>query len=424
MKNTLHTFLTRFLTPKASKLLLAAGILTAFCQESKAQSYCFPTFSYSCTSGDYISNVTLNTINNTSVCANTSTGNYSDYTSMSTQLGAGQSYAVSVTNGYPYSSEYVGVYIDYNGNGSFNDANEFIGAYYIPLSSTYTWNFTVPTTGLSNNPARMRVLMSYSSSQSASSSCSSFAWGEVEDYTVSFGCKVPTSIGQDTAICAGSNLMLNAGYPGGTYEWNNGQTTQSIAVTTPGQYYVNLVSAAGCKGTDTIFVSEYPMPEINGIASTNTANHYFFNCTDIYNVTDYLWDFGDGNTSTDPTPSHWYENAGAYTVKVKASNRCGLDQAQTTINAPVGLSKLNYNAAELNVYPNPAREDVFIENKTGLPFQDMILFNNVGQQVMHLTPDNALNTTKMNVRDLATGIYDLRIYTNKGVLNHPVQVTR
>ena len=32
--------------------------------------------------------------------------------------------------------------------------------------------------------------------------------------------------------------------------------------------------------------------------------------------TSYLWDFGDGNTSTAANPSHLYQEAGTYTVKL------------------------------------------------------------------------------------------------------------
>ena len=37
-------------------------------------------------------------------------------------------------------------------------------------------------------------------------------------------------------------------------------------------------------------------------------------------VTDILWDFGDGNTSTDPNPSHTYAATGDYTITLTANN--------------------------------------------------------------------------------------------------------
>ena len=46
-------------------------------------------------------------------------------------------------------------------------------------------------------------------------------------------------------------------------------------------------------------------------------------CEMIFNnqstgATSYLWDFGDGNTSTAENPSHTYQDAGTYTVRLQA----------------------------------------------------------------------------------------------------------
>ncbi len=44
------------------------------------------------------------------------------------------------------------------------------------------------------------------------------------------------------------------------------------------------------------------------------------------NASSYVWDFGDGSTSTDENPSHTYSNPGVYDVKLVAlSNVCGSD---------------------------------------------------------------------------------------------------
>ena len=41
--------------------------------------------------------------------------------------------------------------------------------------------------------------------------------------------------------------------------------------------------------------------------------------------TSWLWDFGDGNTSVQQSPSHTYLNSGIYTVKLTTSNSFGID---------------------------------------------------------------------------------------------------
>ncbi len=45
----------------------------------------------------------------------------------------------------------------------------------------------------------------------------------------------------------------------------------------------------------------------------------------------YLWDFGDGNTSTEQNPNHTFPGPGVYTVTLRATNRCGLDEETFTV---------------------------------------------------------------------------------------------
>lgn len=48
-------------------------------------------------------------------------------------------------------------------------------------------------------------------------------------------------------------------------------------------------------------------------------------------VDDFLWDFGDGTTSTDPKPTHTYSNSGPYTVKLTVDNVNGSDDSTEVI---------------------------------------------------------------------------------------------
>ncbi|MEN7548787.1 PKD domain-containing protein [Rapidithrix thailandica] len=49
-------------------------------------------------------------------------------------------------------------------------------------------------------------------------------------------------------------------------------------------------------------------------------------------LTDWLWDFGDGNTSTKQNPTHVYEKPGIYTVKLKVTDSNGCTDQKTRTN--------------------------------------------------------------------------------------------
>lgn len=64
------------------------------------------------------------------------------------------------------------------------------------------------------------------------------------------------------------------------------------------------------------------------------------------NSVSYLWDFGDGNTSTIAVPTIFYMNAGNYTVKLTATSDKGCKAStSTTIPVSFGKIKANFDAA-------------------------------------------------------------------------------
>ncbi len=67
---------------------------------------------------------------------------------------------------------------------------------------------------------------------------------------------VPTvNVGPDQLLCNSQSAVLNAGNSGSTYLWSTGATTQSITVSTPGTYIVNVTSPNGCSARDTVNIS-------------------------------------------------------------------------------------------------------------------------------------------------------------------------
>lgn len=67
------------------------------------------------------------------------------------------------------------------------------------------------------------------------------------------------------------------------------------------------------------------------------------------NATHYLWDFGDGNTSTDTNPTHSYLLPGTYTVLLTAYNCAGLQNVYSLAISTQSAGALTYLPAAFNI---------------------------------------------------------------------------
>jgi PKD repeat protein len=143
-----------------------------------------PCAATSSTCDEFIRNVTLNTINNTTGCTN-----YGNYTSISTSLTRGQAYTLTVlpqitgqANPGAYTGDEIAAWIDYNNNNVFDEPSERIAYVIVGTGWSNQFNFTVPV-GTTTGAKRLRVRISYSE-DGAITPCGTSPFGEVEDYTV------------------------------------------------------------------------------------------------------------------------------------------------------------------------------------------------------------------------------------------------
>jgi hypothetical protein len=131
------------------------------------------------TSDEHIARVRLHTLDNESGAG----PGYSDFTNLSTELIVAESYTITVNpdwSGTVY-SEGINVWIDFNLNGDFTDEGELILSSEPSTSPEVSSTFTVPEGSVEGESLRMRVSMKW---DGLPSSCESFEWGEVEDYSV------------------------------------------------------------------------------------------------------------------------------------------------------------------------------------------------------------------------------------------------
>jgi len=144
-----------------------------------------PCTAASTTCDEFIQNVTLGSINNTTAC-----DNYASYAATTTLL-TNQQYTVTcipqITNqgvGTAYTNDEMAAWIDWNDDNDFLDAGEQVG-YAIASAAGFNtaFTFTVPANATIGQVA-MRVRMSYLTDDGAIVPCGSSTYGEVEDYTV------------------------------------------------------------------------------------------------------------------------------------------------------------------------------------------------------------------------------------------------
>ncbi|MFA6273953.1 MAG: PKD domain-containing protein [Candidatus Paceibacterota bacterium] len=152
----------------------------------------------------------------------------------------------------------------------------------------------------------------------------------------------PLQIG--ATFCSGSFAAELTAPIGFSYLWNTGETTQTILVTSPAaglNYSCVLTSVTGCTVTiSTTLQLEDPTADFT-ITNTCYNNAIFEDTTVLSNVSlldSYLWDFGDGTTSTEQNPTHSFPATGIYTVKFTTFNAFGCTTTATKIitvyNAP------------------------------------------------------------------------------------------
>lgn len=154
-----------------------------------------------------ISDVVFNTINNSS----TSNAGYENFTSVSTTVAQGATYALSVTIGGGQADEKVIAWIDYNQDFDFTDPGEEILNSAIG-TGPFTGNVTIPG-GATPGTTRMRVRLSDTTNPPTNfTPCGNSQFGQVEDYTINIIASAPIiSISGSPSLTEGNsgNKLFN-----------------------------------------------------------------------------------------------------------------------------------------------------------------------------------------------------------------------
>lgn len=328
---------------------------------------------------EWIASVTIGTFENASSAAG-----YTDYTNQSIEMVVGTDYNVALTPGFASSTynEYWKIWVDLNLDGDFDDSGELIFDAGSLSKTTVTGTASIPT-GTEAKTTRLRVSMKYNGAQT---SCESFNYGEVEDYTV-----VIVESGDDTeAPSAPTNLASsnieeisftlswtastdNVGvteyeiFQGGSSIGTVTATTASITgltASTTYSFYVKAKDAAGnvSSASSSLSVTTATPPDTEAptvptnLQSTNvTSSSITLSWTassDNVGVTGYDIYQNDSYFATSLTTSYNVTGLSAsttYSYSVKAKDAAGnVSSSSSTLNVTTDVEVISYCASQGN----------------------------------------------------------------------------
>ncbi|MEL6631539.1 MAG: T9SS type A sorting domain-containing protein [Bacteroidota bacterium] len=243
------------------------------------------------------------------------------------------------------------------------------------------------------------------------------------------GCKVTDTIqveesflsvdlGPDVIVCDGDNVVLNGGSTATMYNWSTGETSQTISVTQAGTYTVTVMDDIGCVLSDTVVIDVQPnTPPTFTVSGDTVIFDTLTFAVDAGTTADsYLWEFGDGSTSTDPTTTHTYQSFGLFNVCLTTSlNGC---ESQTCTQIDVQLpSSLDLGLeGQVRLYPNPSsgvfQLDVRLD---GLSQLEVAVWDLSGRTLWQQDMGQGIAwNQEMDLSYLTPGIYLLKIQTDQG----------
>ncbi len=229
-------------------------------------------------------------------------------------------------------------------------------------ANNYVWT---PSTGLSNptssNPgANPTTTTTYSVVGTDNNGCSNSA-----NTTVTVNSLPTAVVSTGGTICNGGSISLTAS-GGSSYNWSPSTGLTSSTISNPSAspstnttYTVVVTDNNGCTDDDqvTVNVNDQPVASFAIDSTITVIGCQGVEITLINNSTfslNYEWNFGDGNSSTDPNPTHVYAFGSSANITLIALN----NQCSDTTVTPFGPGSLS---DYFNNVPN-----IFTPNNDGI----------------------------------------------------------
>jgi hypothetical protein len=402
--------------------------------------YCEASTTYQ---DEYISKVVCGDISNSSSWQ----GGVANYTNITTILEPGLPVPITVTNGNAWSSDKVTVWVDWNLDKELgNNPNETFVLTSNGGGATFTGNIVAPA-GQQSGQYRMRVRMTYSS---APAPCGNSSYGEVEDYTVIIGQPMNLPPPENlTAQVNGNNVTLNwtaperlalAGYniyrDGVMIDQMAAQTTWTDPNCPEGSYWYAVTAlytegeSAHCNPVQVIiggFIGKVQGTVRDATTNLSIPNAWVSALNTDFGAVTYATPFGSHYSLSLPGGNYQLVcNAPDY-LQSSISNLTLVDGGTTTLNFYLYPATEEYgspltgvgnaDSRSISIWPNPANKVLNLKITSGSSIE---IISPTG--IKMLSKMNCDNHEQIDVSQLSTGMYFVKITTGEVVSVHKVTI--
>ncbi len=224
-------------------------------------------------------------------------------------------------------------------------------------------------------------------------------------------------ISNSPSICAGNSSTLTSIASGGTpiytYSWSSGSVfnTEVVSPTVTTVYTVTVSDANGCPKSNTIAVV-VNTPSVTAVSSTSLICVGQSATLTANGASTYTWSTGSslGSIVVTPTITTNYTVVGTNTMGCT-----GTVVVTQSVSTCSGLTELALSRG-LSVYPNPTSGNFVISLNTISPNTKVEVFNSIGELIY--TESLTKKDTSVDIKNLANGVYTLKITENNVLINH------
>ena len=364
------------------------------------------------TEDEYISKVVMGSINNSSGWQ----GGVANYTNFTTNLQPGVAEPITITNGTPWASDLVTVWVDWNQNKEFGDANESTTLTNVGgAGSSFTGSITAPA-NQQGGQYRMRIRMTYST---APAPCGDATYGEIEDYVVIIPSSLTANfIANVTTVCEAGEVQFTENSTGGANAWLwqfPGGTPETSTLQNPLVVY----NISG--------VYDVTLQVTNGV-NTNSVTKTAYISVNPTPLTPTITQMGDNLVSDVATGNQWYDENGIINgatgqiyspaqtgnyYSIVSQFGCSSAPSNVVFFQPTNIQEVDPEGT-FKVYPLPANDFIIVDYVMKDTKEVTLSIYNAFGQELHNINQTQINRTgvyssRFDVSNLPAGLYYVKI---------------